>query len=106
MRITHGQAQGQRPYQEDRYIILSDGGNTLVAVFDGHSGSQTVDKLNDELPILYKRYENRSPEDFIRTLYTTLDERTKDFEDGSTASMVFITPEKTIVAILGDSPVQ
>jgi serine/threonine protein phosphatase PrpC len=109
MKITTGQAIGLRPYQEDRFVILQQASNTLIAVFDGHSGEAVVNILERELPTAAERYTDRiekDPVDFIRTVYAYLDEKTKDSEQGSTASMALITEDKIILAVLGDSPIQ
>jgi protein phosphatase 1L len=108
MRITSGQELGQRPYQEDRFVVIEDieKDRTLIAVFDGHSGSRAVDTLATSLPDVLRRYVDREPVDLIKTVYTYLDEKTKDIDSGSTASMALITPDKVVLAVLGDSPIQ
>lgn len=40
--ISSASAKGHRPYQEDRYLVSSLPQGTLLAVFDGHGGSETA----------------------------------------------------------------
>lgn len=108
MKITYGQAQGQRPYQEDRYVIIEDRekDRTLIAVFDGHSGSRTVDHLAASLSDALFRHNDSSGVDLLKNIYTDLDKETKDMVDGSTASMALIERNEITLAVLGDSPIQ
>jgi serine/threonine protein phosphatase PrpC len=106
LKITHGTAIGQRPYQEDRYLVVKQGELTLIGVFDGHSGAEVSEKCYNILAATFLRYINRKPIDLVNTIFSVLDTETKDFKGGSTASLVLITPEVVVTGVLGDSPIQ
>ena len=111
MIITTATDIGTRPYQEDRHCVYFHNNDIYLAVFDGHGGSKTVDTLRTEFPALIERYTapnsiDRNPVELLKTIHAVLDERTEDFEDGSTASMGIITKDKVVLSVLGDSPIQ
>lgn len=100
MEITSSTAVGGREYQEDRIVITGNGPNILIAVLDGHSGSECVDAASTTLPALFQK------SDDLHTIYKALHEITKDLNSGSTASIALITPNFITAAVLGDSPIQ
>lgn len=107
MKITTAQQQGLRPYQEDTYGVFKypDGG-TLLAVFDGHGGKEASTILGEFL----KSTPNpiwTLDKSALGTLFKTFDALTELCKSGTTASLVYITPDhnKAYVAVLGDSPV-
>lgn len=107
MKITTATQQGPRPYQEDRYgIIHFNDGGTLLAVFDGHGGNAAADTASEYLRTLNLLYTEGIKQN-LQLLFKKLDSLTEYFDAGTTASLVYITPnkDKAYVCILGDSPV-
>jgi len=109
MKITEAQAQGQRPYQEDRKVVYTDSmGGKMLAVFDGHGSHTTAGTVATALPELHEKVSTvfHYPE-ALKFLFKELVSLTEDFESGTTASIVYIPNDhsKAYVAILGDSPV-
>ncbi len=119
MNISYHTAQGQRDYQEDTFIaerlVLLNGHDTLtvLAVMDGHGGSETAEFLAEAfIQILAKvgldpKSELPNWRDTLATTITVLGQMTKTMQAGSTLSVVFLpsVEEKAYVAVVGDSPV-
>ncbi|HSH18534.1 MAG TPA: PP2C family serine/threonine-protein phosphatase [Candidatus Saccharimonadales bacterium] len=119
MNITYQTALGQRGYQEDRYIaerlVLPNGHDTLtvLAVMDGHGGSETSEFLSKSfISVLAKIAIDPKPElpnwrETLAITMTLLGEMTKTKQSGSTVSAVFLpsVEQKAYVAVVGDSPV-
>ena len=106
MKITTAQQQGPRPYQEDTYGVFKylDGG-TLLAVFDGHGGKEASTILGEYLKTFQLScFDSKA---MLKYLYASFDKLTEHCKSGTTASLVYITPDhnKAYVAVLGDSPV-
>lgn len=100
MDITSSQRQGRRPYQEDRSVIyVKSNGDTILAVFDGHSGAQVSELAAAALPKIFEASSN------IYDIFTALDNLTADKAQGSTASIAVVLNSCINVGILGDSPV-
>jgi serine/threonine protein phosphatase PrpC len=106
MKISHAQIQGQRPYQEDRYIVYGEGDVTVIGVFDGHSGAEVADKAAKLIPTIYAMDSDFGVPIGIKNYFYELDRLLKDEIAGTTASIVQITPEMINIGIMGDSPVQ
>lgn len=106
MKITTATAKGRRPYQEDRFITHQFDDGLLIAVFDGHGGDKTSQFAVDNVVGLWQSSAGQ-PKTRMATLFRSLNALTKDFDAGSTASIVFIpkSNRQAIVGILGDSPV-
>ena len=98
--VTTATAKGPRPYQEDRFVALTREERSLLAVLDGHGGAGVAEYcaryLNTILP--------ETVHD-IQDIVHMLAMETDSYEDGSTLSLVSVTPKAAIVAVLGDSPV-
>ncbi len=122
MNITNATAQGNRPYQEDRFVVSDQAGGKLVAVMDGHGGAEVADRIAKALPALWRKHVVDIKPDGVGymsvALYGTMVEvigevfgdihaLTSGMDAGSTISIVFIPDAKNeiLVAILGDSPV-
>ena len=100
--ITHATARGPRPYQEDRLVTLTNGERSLLVVLDGHGGAEVAEHCVKRLKTLDMFPETESG---MLGMVQILAAETSDMEAGSTLSMVSVTPEGAIVAVLGDSPV-
>lgn len=102
MIISSFTAQGNREYQEDRFVIRKTDDGTLLAVFDGHGGAETASWCKH----LTSKYD-ASTESSFRRLFSTLAETTEGMREGTTASMVFIPNDENsaLIGVLGDSPV-
>jgi len=108
MSFTVSTAIGRRSYQEDRSFTYKSDLGTLLAVFDGHSGDETAEWLNVNLPsILIEELATGDPAAALERACKRADAATHDNHAGSTATIVFITSDKTTahIAVLGDSPV-
>lgn len=111
-RITKASEQGPRRYQEDRFVyqpILN--GETvcgyLLAVMDGHGGSAVADFCKQELDHPFHAAEFDEPEQNLYRLASTLAQKTRDMQEGSTLSLVCIREDRCLAvgAVIGDSPV-
>lgn len=119
LQITHQTAQGNRDYQEDRWVVeklvLGNGvdSSTVLAVMDGHGGSEVSQLLSERFMQILAQVglspadENPNLQDVLAITVTTLGEMTKNMEAGSTLSVVVISSAdgKAYVAVVGDSPV-
>jgi serine/threonine protein phosphatase PrpC len=105
MIITSAAGKGSRPYQEDRFNIIEDNTGVLVAVMDGHGGSETSEKISQLVPTLWPTITGL-PKTRLKRLVRQLEKQTQD-HSGSTFSAIFIPTDskRVYVAILGDSPV-
>ena len=98
---SHFSAIGKRYYQEDRYVLSTGNFGWLLAIMDGHNGDKTAGYCHEHLlEIFFATYS------LIDTI-KTLNEQTKNFESGSTISVVHIPNDASVanVAVLGDSPI-
>jgi len=113
MRTTLSQntQQGRRPYQEDRLVYKISEDGVLAAIFDGHGGDYTSNFCAE---MLFAAFDTVGADaelptviDKMRRLFGILNFATEHMEEGTTASIVYITPQldKAVVGILGDSPV-
>lgn len=112
--FTVASEQGTRSYQEDRHVVGSYdvGGRSvlLLAVMDGHGGSETAELCTKELP---KQFQNALEKDgaditeILRDVVEQLHKVTSGMHSGTTISLVALpkNERKAYIAILGDSPV-
>lgn len=104
-------AKGNRPYQEDQAGIYDTSQGLILAVFDGHGGSDVSDFCIQHLVSAYQAMMEVSDlntrELRLRALINLLALRTNEMEAGSTASIVAIPADakEAVIGILGDSPV-
>lgn len=119
MKITHQTARGQREYQEDRYIVQhlampdGTGGITVLAVMDGHGGSEVAEYLKEAFietlmsTGLAPRAATQNWRTVLASSFTVLAETTKEMAAGSTLSVVLLpdNESRAYVAVIGDSPV-
>lgn len=115
MNIDIHQHIGQRPSQEDRFVVAPTHDGYLLAVLDGHGGPGVAEDVAVALPGRFQRALEASDdtpaqameqlfaglfEDFTRTreIYT-------DLFGGSTLSLAFVQDERITTAVLGDSPI-
>jgi len=99
MKITHAQAKGRRSYMEDFHNVIETEKGAVLAVWDGHGGTEVAEYCTQTLPML-SLY---TPQEIIASLNVA----TRHMHSGSTASIVFIPKDESRVdiAVLGDSPV-
>lgn len=108
MNISKATAQGQRSYQEDRFVVSTQAGGKLIAVMDGHSGATVSDRIAKALPTIWKKWASHlDRKTAIFGVFVDLNTLTKHMHEGSTVSLVFIPTNgaEIEIAILGDSPV-
>lgn len=113
--VSTASEQGKRSENEDRFLaalIESDRFGTiwLLAVIDGHLGSDTADALYRHLQAEFYNGLCISKGDIKKALqeaFNSLNARTEQDTSGSTLSIAAISEneEKAYIAILGDSPV-
>jgi serine/threonine protein phosphatase PrpC len=109
--ITHATLKGARPYQEDRFVVRQNEQGTLLAVFDGHGGSGVSDWCADVLKTTFDSFvsDHAFPDylEVLKCVFISLDTHTDSFDEGSTASIVYIPSGTRLayVGVLGDSPV-
>ena len=113
-RVTHATAQGLRAYQEDRAIVhwierQGRHAGLLMAVLDGHGGADAVDTAAATLSEIIARElaKTMDAKTVLRNAVAALVSLAKDFDSGSTLSLVLLSAEQAEahVAILGDSAV-
>ena len=106
---------GYKTPTEDRHTILTspDKNITLLAVFDGHGGSNTSNYVNEKLPniilpqiiALAPKYNPQEIEKILSREFVKIDDIVKPlFDDGSTGTVCIVTPTHIITANIGDSP--
>lgn len=104
---------GSRPDQEDRWVatqIDRDGRRAwLLAVFDGHNGSEAAEAAAELLPEAWDHAMGRHGDAraAMQASIGVLRERTADLEPGSSVSVAYVdeVAQRAVVGILGDSPV-
>lgn len=128
--ISSASAKGQRPYQEDRYLVSSLPQGTLLAVFDGHGGSETAQFAYKRIAKIFA--DNIAAEHTaaahladvdaadlakveasdlaaaaLEKTILSLNISTQHMGPGSTLSVVFIPTngDVAVCAVLGDSPI-
>lgn len=117
--VSQYTAQGERKYQEDRFIVqhlkgFPDGSNVLfMAVMDGHGGAEVSDFLEKHfIEIFIKiaidpKAEKHNWAEALKFAVVLIGEMTKDMQSGSTISIVIVpdNEQRAYVAVIGDSPV-
>lgn len=110
--VTSVSDQGRRKYQEDRYICvrlseISRYYGRLLAVMDGHRGSDVASYCKSRIEYFFSLDNPESSKEALKQLVADLNEGTRNSPCGSTFSAVCIleSHDKASVAILGDSPV-
>lgn len=108
VKCSFASAIGERNYQEDRYVLYTDENGWLLGTMDGHNGEETAEFCHINVVEIFKKVlKSELEKNLLRTIVLALHEKTKNFESGSTISLVFIpkSAKRAHVAILGDSPV-
>lgn len=111
MALQFASVQGPRPTQEDRYEIFlypfCQEQSFVLAVFDGHNGSEAAEYCRKRLKYAFAETVGVSPEEKIRKTVALLNRETVGLQAGTTLSLAYILPveNRVIVAIVGDSPV-
>ena len=105
--------QGMRPAQEDSHIVnikLKNKDWYVSAIFDGHNGNTASSYLQENLikeldEKIKPETEEESLKEILPSVFIEIDKelRNKSINSGSTAIVVIITANKTIIANLGDS---
>jgi serine/threonine protein phosphatase PrpC len=110
--ITHASEKGLRSYQEDRHIVYhAPDEGYLLAVFDGHGGSETADYCANRLIALYHEVRSKllvaNFESIILGIFQELNKATQRMHSGCAASIAIIKEDgsEVIVGVLGDAPV-
>lgn len=111
--LSYATTQGPRPHQEDRYFFetvppsLPTG--FLMAVMDGHGGSETANVCEKEIGPAFSSVFNQAldPKILLRSLVSILVDKTSALRSGSTLSVAWVMEdrEEVAVAVLGDSPI-
>ncbi|MBI2057854.1 MAG: protein serine/threonine phosphatase 2C family protein [Candidatus Yanofskybacteria bacterium] len=115
-KVTFDSNQGARFYQEDRYIALrpqikGNFSGWLLAVMDGHGGSEVSEFCLDNIPNIFFKATNLGRqsvnEAILKQIVGLLAKETNNMEAGSTLSLVYVDEVASVarVAVLGDSPV-
>jgi len=108
--LTYYTAQGERSYQEDRYVVIEDKLGFLLAVIDGHRGAEVAEFCKNKISSGFLnavRGRNKASFDTLSEMIRILHNETKHMTAGSTISLVYIFTEEllALVSVLGDSPV-
>lgn len=103
-------AKGSRDYQEDRHFTSEHTDGILLAVFDGHGGSESSHEAMrcfDRLFWASLEFFNGDPKRALHDSVKQLAVRLADWESGSTLSVVYIPTngDTVFTAVLGDSPI-
>jgi serine/threonine protein phosphatase PrpC len=107
---TDAAAKGSRDYQEDRHFTSEHTDGILLAVFDGHGGSESSHEAMrcfDRLFWASLEFFNGDPKRALHDSVKQLAVRLADWESGSTLSVAYIPTEgsRAFTAVLGDSPI-
>ena len=107
--ITSASVIGGRDYQEDRQISVKQKNGMLLAVMDGHIGSEVAEMISRLLPSIFSEELKKclQAKRAIKLTFDRLNVLTCQKVAGSTLSMAWIDYQKKRihVAILGDSPI-
>jgi serine/threonine protein phosphatase PrpC len=101
MNITTASAKGQRPYQEDTSINVELPQGRLLGVFDGHGGNEASQFMAENFAGVFEETGS------FRLAFRIAAQHLKDYEAGTTASVVLIPKDSRTVftAVIGDSPI-
>jgi serine/threonine protein phosphatase PrpC len=99
-----------RPYDEDRLIVLVCREATFIIILDGHGGDQCVITITNSLEEIIGRIftfldftDIQLLLDATTQVYSELAELTNEYESGSCMAMVMILPDNTMITShLGD----
>lgn len=113
MKLSVATARGLRQYQEDRYLVHHAADGILLAVMDGHGGSDVAEVCKDylgpfwNLAVLTKEGEARLYDKALALTIWQLESITCEYHSGSTISLAFVpnAEDQVYVASLGDSPI-
>ena len=107
MKLSTATDRGTRFYQEDEILAENTPEGHLLAIADGHGGEQVSRLVCSVLPDFWRKAGGGSVANRFSSLFENLHDLTKNFDSGSTLSVVFVPAQgKTAhVAVLGDSPV-
>lgn len=110
--------QGNRPYQEDRFVVTPVRDGYLLAVLDGHGGPGIAEDCALALPGLLQQaledmnLDETPPTEAFRRVIAELVARYPSARDvwmndtgGTTLSAAFIEDDRITTAVLGDSPI-
>ena len=111
--VNSATEKGSRPYQEDRFVVIRhethEEKGWLIAVMDGHGGSEVAEFCEKNLESKFKDLMSKSKNivSIAAELVKRLTKETRHMTAGSTISLVYISETKSwaYVAVLGDSPV-
>jgi len=108
MPISIATRLGLRPNQEDRVIVIRQGGMVLLGIFDGHLGEEAAEaclKIAESTADLPSARRNKKK--FLNKLVSAMCEATNGMRDGTTVSLALISEQSGHVsgAVIGDSPV-
>jgi serine/threonine protein phosphatase PrpC len=111
--IVQVSQQNNRPYQEDRAIVISDDRFVGIGLFDGHGGAEVSEKLSAKNGLIFESLDCFSKSQHAKRDYYTCDLLTffvdfnekhfKNSKAGSTAVCAFFLPDRIMVANVGDS---
>jgi serine/threonine protein phosphatase PrpC len=104
---------GSRYHMEDYYLVHKMNAGTLLAVMDGHGGSEVAEVCRDylgpmwDLAVYKDANTNYAFDAALAKTIAQLDEITNEYHCGSTISLAFVPKDEevAVVATLGDSPV-
>ena len=112
LEISTATTQGPRRYQEDRCSSFKlkpyfKHIAHVLAVMDGHSGSEVAILCEDELAKIFSAKKFLSPEKLLKEVVAELATKTSGMVSGSTISIALVLPhqKKVVISILGDSPI-
>ncbi len=109
MNITMATARGARGYQEDTYLNVQMSQETLqgtlLGVFDGHGGDEASKWMAQHFERCF--HGQSGVEVSLRKAFKTCAVALRDYDAGTTASVVFIptNSNKVYTAVIGDSPI-
>lgn len=106
----HLKAQGKRKYMEDYVVLVDESDYILSCVFDGHGGKRCAEYLAHNVKKIFAEQFNRFKKRVPYALRQTVNKMQnyilkKQFSSGSTANIVVIDKNKSMLHVLnvGDS---
>lgn len=110
MRISIHQEIGNRPDQQDRFVVCQNGSAFAFSVFDGHNGVGTPEFGANPLTPLLGMLQQEHGDDSVRIVREAILELVSESEEersGSSVLIAWVKPNEAriTVGVLGDSPV-
>ena len=109
MRVVTKEAQGKRPYMEDRHCDVQIGKNArIIGIFDGHGGDAIADICKFNFPQVIRQglWSSHDIGNVLKNSFYIVDDLARQYNMpyiGSTVVVALVTPSSIWFANAGDS---